>query len=307
MPFMKTVPTSLAVIIICAAMASNAKSDDEGLTPDKIIPYKEVPADQGPPLNLEVFLPEGRQASETRPAVVFFFGGGWTGGSPKQFYQQARDFADIGYVAISADYRTKKSHGTSPFECVADGKSAIRWMRQHANELGIDPDMIVAGGGSAGGHVAACTGVIEGRDEPGEDLSISSVPNVMILSNPVIDTTEKGYGANKFDEDQTTTLSPAHHVRKGLPPTLVVHGTADTTVPFENAERFAKSMNEAGNACVLVPFEGRQHGFFNGSFFRPNNGDDDYDAIMEKSLEFLAEQGYPVDGCGMLHRAGQQQ
>ena len=84
-------------------------------------------------------------------------------------------------VAISADYRVKSRNQTTPFECVKDGKSAIRWVRQHAAELGVDPDRIVAAGGSAGGHVAACTGVIEGINEDGEDAAIRSVPNAMIL------------------------------------------------------------------------------------------------------------------------------
>jgi acetyl esterase len=283
---------NIILALLAAVSLASAARAEETPAPDKTVPYKEVAGERGGPLHLDVFLPEGHQATDKRPAIVFFFGGGWTGGSTKQFYQQARDFAKLGWVAASADYRTAKSHGTTPFECVQDGKSAIRWMREHADELGIDGDKIVAAGGSAGGHVAACTGVIEGHDEPGEDLGISSVPNAMILSNPVIDTTEAGYGISKVGEGRKTEISPCHQVRKGLPPTMVVHGTADTTVPFENAERFTKLMNEAGNVCVLVPFEGKQHGFFNGSFFRARNGDGDYDIIMGKSLDFLSKQGF---------------
>lgn len=242
-------------------------------------------------LKMDLFEPEGLKATDQRPAIVFFFGGGWSGGSTKQFYQQAAAMAAEGLVAFSADYRVKGRNKTTPFECVKDGKSAIRWVRQHAAEFGVDPNRIVAAGGSAGGHVAACTGVIEGHEEDGEDLSISSVPNAMILDNPVLDTTEKGYGANRFKPENQTSLSPCHQVREGIVPTIVFHGTADKTVPFENAERFTTLMKEAGNECVLVPFEGKDHGFFNGSFFRPKNGDDDFDLIQKRSIDFLASHG----------------
>ncbi|MEO1994912.1 MAG: alpha/beta hydrolase [Planctomycetaceae bacterium] len=115
---------------------------------------------------------------------------------------------------MSADYRVIRKHKTTPFECVKDGKSAVRWIRQHAAELGVDPDRIVAAGGSAGGHVAAYTGVIQGHEEEGEDANISSLPDAMILYNPVIDTTEEGYGVSKVGQGKvvsTTQVGGLHH------------------------------------------------------------------------------------------------
>lgn len=275
------VASALSVGFVCPAHGAD-------FTPDRSVTYKSV---DGIELKMDVFEPEGLKANDHRPAIVFFFGGGWSGGSTKQFYQQAEAMAAQGMVAFSADYRVKSRNKTTPFECVKDGKSAIRWVRRHATEFGIDPDRIVAAGGSAGGHVAACTGVIEGHEEAGEDTSITSVPNAMILFNPVLDTTDQGYGARNFKPEQQTEISPCHHVRKGIVPTLVFHGTADKTVPFENAERFKSLMKEAGNECVLVPFEGKDHGFFNGSFFRKSNGDADYEATMQRSIEFLNAHG----------------
>ncbi|MDQ8181565.1 alpha/beta hydrolase fold domain-containing protein [Pelagicoccus sp. SDUM812005] len=252
-------------------------------------------------LELHVFTPPGHDSQDQRPAIVFFFGGGWNSGTPAQFYEQAQHLADLGMVAISADYRVKSRQGTSPFEAVADGKSAVRWIRQNAARLGIDPEQVIASGGSAGGHVAACTGVIAGYDEPGEDLSISSVPNAMVLFNPVIDTTEKGYGVSRVGEARKFEISPAHHVRPGIVPTLVFHGTADTTVPYENAERFARLMQEAGNDCELMPFEGKGHGFFNGKFFRPKSKDTSaYHQSMERTVSFLREYGYLPDANAPL-------
>lgn len=213
-------------------------------------------------LRLHVFEPVDREPGKPLPAIVFFFGGGWVGGSPKQFYPHCQYLATRGMVAMAAEYRVRSRHGTTPFECVADGKSAVRWIRANAKKLGVDPERIAAGGGSAGGHVAASTGTIEGHDEPGEDTTISSVPDALVLFNPVIDTTEKGYGASKLP-GRETEISPAHHVRKGIPPTIIFHGTTDKTVPFENVERFTRLMKEADNECTLVPFEGKGHGFFN--------------------------------------------
>jgi acetyl esterase/lipase len=191
-------------------------------------------------------------------------------------------------VAISAEYRVKSRHGTTPFECVADGKSAVRYLRQHADELGIDPDRLVAAGGSAGGHVAACTATIPGYDEEGEDISISSRPNALVLFNPVVDTTKLGYGANRFDGDPTV-LSPVHHVTAGLPPTIIFHGTADTTVPFENVERFSEKMHAAGNDCTLVPFQNKKHGFFNDGRDPDNRS---YNETVAQMDAFLRTRGF---------------
>jgi acetyl esterase/lipase len=277
------IAATLSFLLLCSSYAK------ESVSPDKEVVYKEIGQTE---LKLHIFNPVGHKLSDGRPAIIFFFGGGWKGGTPRQFYQQARSFADLGFVAVSADYRVSKRHNTTPFECVEDGKSAVRWIRQHAAEMGVDPDRIIAAGGSAGGHVAACTGVIQGHEGNGEDLSISSLPNAMILYNPVIDTTEKGYGIKKVGQDRKTEISPCHHVRRGIPPTLIFHGTADKTVPFENVERFTERMKDSGNICVLVPFEGKGHGAFNGSFFRPRNGDDDFNITMEKSIGFLTELGF---------------
>jgi acetyl esterase/lipase len=219
---------------------------------------------------------------------VFFFGGGWTGGNPRQFFPHCRHLASQGMVAVSAEYRVRSRHGTTPFECVADGKSAVRYMRSHAKELGIDPKRIAAAGGSAGGHVAACTATIQSYDEETENKSIASTPNALVLFNPVVDTTELGYGAKRFG-DNPTALSPVHHVREGLPPTIIFHGTADTTVPFENVERFCRKMREVGNTCTVIPFEGKKHGFFN---YDREEDHRSYNETVAHMDEFLRTHGF---------------
>lgn len=209
-------------------------------------------------LKLHVFEPAGHTAADKRAAAVFFFGGGWTGGNPAQFYAHCKYLASRGMWAASAEYRVKSRHGTSAFECVADGKSAVRYIRANAAKLGVDPKRIASGGGSAGGHVGACTGTIPALEEKGEDTSISSAPNAMLLFNPATNT----MWINRLGP-RRKEISPVHHVRKGICPTFLTHGTNDTTVPFANAKAFAEAMTKAGNRCEFLAYEGGSHGFFN--------------------------------------------
>ncbi|MEP2777595.1 MAG: alpha/beta hydrolase [Luteolibacter sp.] len=281
-------PILIALLAVLPTLAFAAD-----IAPDRSVVFKKFDETE---LKLHIFEPEGHQPTDRKPVIVFFFGGGWSGGTPTQFYQQAEELSEKGMVAISADYRVRSRNKTTPFEAVADAKSAIRWVRLHAKELGIDPDRIVASGGSAGGHVAACTGLIIGHENEDEDLSVSSVPNAMVLYNPVLDTTAKGYGKKSVTPEREEEISPCHHVKAGLPPTLVLHGTADSTVPFENAERFARLMKDAGNNCELIPFEGQEHGFFNSLFFRPNTKDlAPYEKAMKDTENFLSALGYLKD------------
>jgi len=242
-------------------------------------------------LSMSVRTPAGHKKTDKRPAIIFFHGGGWVCGKANQFTAQARAFSSRGFVAFSASYRVINRHKTTVYECVKDAKSAVRYVRTHAKELGIDPNRIIVGGGSAGGHIAACTAVIEGFEEEGEDQSVSSRANALVLFSPVLDTTEKGYGSDKMIKGKKTDLSPCHHVRKGLPPTIIFHGTRDTVVPPENAERFEKLMKEAGNICVRVPFEGRKHNFFNHPAFRKHNKIEDFEKSIKDAVKFLESVG----------------
>ena len=248
-------------------------------------------------LALSVFNPEGHQPSDQRAAIVFFFGGGWTSGSPGQFEQQCRYLASRGMVAITADYRVASRHQVKAAQCVADAKSAIRYVRAHAKELGVDPKRIAAGGGSAGGHIAGCTGTVPGLDEAGEDKAVSSVPDAMVLFNPALTLAAVdgndfgGFGARLPAERlgaEPVAISPTHNVKAGVPPTIVFHGKADSTVPFGTAEAFAAAMKKAGNRCEVAGFEGQKHGFFNCG-----RGDD---AMFRETLaqadKFLASLGW---------------
>jgi acetyl esterase/lipase len=216
-------------------------------------------------LRLHVFVPSADGPAQ-KPAVIFFFGGGWTNGNVGQFVPQSKHLSERGLLAIVADYRVFARHKTSPFEAMADAKSAIRWVRSHAKEWHVDPQRIAAAGGSSGGHIALSAGVFEAFDEPGEDKRVSSVPNALVLFNPAVDTTHATPPtlAARFG-GRGIEASPLHHIHRGIPPTVVFHGKADTTVPYADVERFCTESVKAGNQCQLFGYEGATHGFFNPS------------------------------------------
>jgi acetyl esterase len=239
--------------------------------------YKET---QGCFLRLKVYSPEGEK-EDLLPAVVFFFGGGWVGGTIDHFQPQSELAAEQGMIAITPDYRVSSRHHTTPFECVEDARDAISWVLRHAEELGIDRERIAVGGGSAGGHLALCTVLLP--PEVGQGPDVSGVPQAMVLFNPVCDTTDKGFGHESLGS-RMLELSPLHHIREGLPPALIFHGTADTTVPFRSASNFRDRMHAFGNECELIAYEGRGHGFFNPG--RPE-GDADHKDTKQKTVAFL--------------------
>jgi acetyl esterase len=240
------------------------------------------------PLYLYVLTPA--DVSSPRPAIVLFFGGGWVSGSTDQFADQARHFADHGLVSILVDYRVKSRDQSTPFDSVRDARSALRWVRGHAAELHVDPQKIVASGGSAGGHVAGATAILDGVDDPADDLRTSPAPNALVLFNPVLDTTETGYGAALIGS-HAIELSLTHHVKPGLPPIILFHGTSDHTVPFANAEEFTRRVQAAGGDCRLVPFAGADHGFFNSPTFRKGSSPERYQEILQDVDRFLSRLG----------------
>jgi acetyl esterase/lipase len=247
-------------------------------------------------LKLWIYTPERHKPGDNRPAIVFFFGGGWTSGTPKQFEPHCQYLASRGMVAMTADYRVASRHGVKAKDCVADAKSAVRWIRQNAESLGVDPDRVAAGGGSAGGHLAACTGIVPGFEESTEAAAVSSVPNALVLFNPALvlaavegqpPKSKRGNLGERMGVDPVQ-LSPYHHVKAEAPPAIIFHGKDDSTVPYRTAELFAEAMEKAGAKCKLIGYEGQGHGFFNHG--RRDNAM--YDRTVEAMDQFLTELRY---------------
>lgn len=213
------------------------------------------------PVRLHVFKPKDWKAGDKRPVFVWFFGGGWTHGTPVNAAGFAKWAADLGFVGVAPDYRVKERFGTSPLEAVADARAALRWVQDHAAELGIDPARVVVGGNSAGGHVALWTAIA--HTPPGSDAKEAPLyrPIAVLLTSAVSDTSlARGYTPSRFG-DKAEALSPVHQLDAKMPPMLVFHGDADTTVPQAQTLALRDKLVATGNVCEFVNVPGGTHNF----------------------------------------------
>lgn len=210
-------------------------------------------------LKLYVHYPPGWTKGDARPAIVFFFGGGWKSGSTDQFLPQAEYLAARGLVAVRADYRVSSRHKTTPDKCIEDAKSAVRWVRAHASQLGVDPERIIGSGGSAGGHLAAATALTPGYDAAEDDRSTSCVPDVLVLFNPALNFPEhsvkNGEGAELKD------FWPTPFLKSGAPPTIIFFGTGDEML--NQGREYVAKAREMGVRAELYTAAEQPHGFFN--------------------------------------------
>jgi acetyl esterase/lipase len=276
--------------ILCTLLALSsvalAKTEKLNLPGSRAEVYKHASGDD---LYAYIFEPAGHDAAkDKRAAIVFFFGGGWVSGTAAQFEQHARYLAERGMVAICADYRVKSRQKATPDQCVADGKSAIRWVRSNAARLGVDPDRIAAGGGSAGGHVAAAAGMCDGLDDPADAApKVSSKPNALVLFNPVYDNAPDGWG-HAAAKAWFPQISPAHNITKDDPPAVVFLGTKDALIPVATAEKFKAGMIAAGLKSDLHLYADQAHGFFN----ERKGGTQIFLDTIRKMDAFLVTLGY---------------
>jgi acetyl esterase/lipase len=188
------------------------------------------------------------------PGLIFIHGGGWKSGSKRDYKYYTLRFADRGYVAASIGYRFSQE---APFPAaVHDTKCAVRWMRENAAELGVDPDRIAVLGGSAGGYLAMMAGyssdVSELEGEGGHEVTSSAVKVVVNLYGPSDLTVPRAYNEEVVQEfmgklyaedpDLYASASPLHHLDKNDPPTFIFQGTIDQIVPVSQADALAEKL-----------------------------------------------------------------
>jgi acetyl esterase len=223
--------------------------------------YKEIGDTK---LELWIYKPADWRATDRRSAIVFYHGGGWRKGSPKAFSRQSAQLAGRGMVAISVQYRLTSQAGVTVVECVKDAKSAFRWVKAHAKELGIDGEKIAAGGGSAGGHLAATLATLDAINDENDDTRIGTRPAALVLFNPALRlNSPREQEATSPAAPSRAAVSPYEHVKRAHPPTIIFHGEADTTVPIKSAREYAAKVKSLGGACEVVGFADQQHAFFN--------------------------------------------
>jgi len=236
----------------------------------------------GGELRMFVHFPFDWKPTDRRAGIVFFFGGGWSGGSTDQFARHAAYLASRGMVAARADYRVKSRHHTTPHESVRDARSAMRWLRTHADLLGIDPDRLCAGGGSAGAHLAACTAIVDGVDELGDDLSVRCRPEALVLYNPV--TTFDAERIERFGlrAEGIKRICPLLNVTADTPPSILFYGSDDWLLP--DGQAYVEACRAAGLRADLQVTPDCGHGFF--------NHDPNFKPTLRAADVFLTELGY---------------
>lgn len=281
-------PLLLALTLPAVAQKAGKTKPTIKLTTEDVatkdIVYKTTPQGE---LKLHVFSPAGDfQAAVLRPCVVFFFGGGWKAGSYLQFVPQAEYLASRGIVAISADYRILSIHKTTPDKCVEDAKSAIRWVRGHSIELGIDPTKVIAAGGSAGGHLAACTALVSAYDAESDDKAISAKPNAMVLFNPAMNIAtlfkQRETGGSPITLEVAEAITPTSFVAKDTPPAILFFGTADKLKA--GGDEYVTKAKAHGVRAEMWTAADMPHGFFNKEPW--------IQVTAKKMDEFLASLGY---------------
>ena len=251
----------------------------DGYHPE-IVTYKQA---EPHALKLHIFQPSAPAAN--RPAILFFFGGGWRNGTPLQFYRECAYYASLGMVAVAADYRISSVNQTTPFESFDDAKDVMRWLREHATEYGIDPQRIAVAGASAGGQLAAALGTIPPRPE--DELKTDYRPNLLVLYYPVVDNSSRGYATEDMKK-RFMEISPLHNISVTTPPTLFILGTKDTHIPIETGKHFREEMSSKGVYCELHLIEGAGHPIFEYRKTLTEN----YYRIQQLTEAFLVKYGY---------------
>ncbi|WFB35836.1 alpha/beta hydrolase [Kiritimatiellota bacterium B12222] len=253
---------------------------DIASVPVATLVYKEV---DGRKLGLHIFEPpEG--LSSPRPCVLLIHSGGWTHGSPQKYFRIAKPLSEMGVVVAVMEYRfidetIQPSIGV--LDAVEDAQDAMRYLYAHTRELNIDPKRLLAVGGSAGAHLAAGLALFDDLSDANDPSAYR--PVALVLFNPVIDTSEVGYG-NRLLGDQWEKFSPLHQLKPGFPPTLIFHGTGDQVAPYEGSRAFAEKAEANGDICLLITNEGGDHGYYNQSPI--------FNETMDAIQSFCEEHGF---------------
>ncbi|QDT59730.1 Carboxylesterase NlhH [Stieleria bergensis] len=225
----------------------------------KVYVYKQV---DGVNREMEIYFPKGHDASkQTVPGIILFHGGGWGAGSRVAFSDQCDYFASRGMVAATVTYRlrTKEDRAKLPVGqstkrvCLPDVKSAIRWFKQHANELGVDPDRIVAGGGSAGGHLCLLGTTNPGLNDPSDPQGIDTSVAAYVLFNPALSKSD----AKDPDVDFM------QHLKSDFGPAIVFFGSEDKWLRNGWMPAAAKMKSLGVTSVEMQIAQGQTHAFFN--------------------------------------------
>lgn len=287
-----TMKSIFVPFVISLCFGFNLFSQESDIFRDTLI-YKNVMDEE---LKAYIFYPSNANSGKSFPAIASFHGGGWAYGNPSEFFGACKRYARKGFVTFSFQYRLSiNDDGTvphpeiTPVECVKDARTAMRWLKENAEKLKIDPEKIIVSGQSAGGQLALSTALAEDVNESSDNLEIDPTPAAFILYSSNVNTVEAWADMLLADRrDEIWSISPQHTLKPGLPPAIEFHGTGDPTVNYWIVDHFMESTRALGNYFELIPLEGREH------YLGPEN--EKYatyfdEEIMERTDEFLNKFG----------------
>lgn len=291
-----TLLTALLLAPLAALHAADTDKSAYKTPPGKSYVYKQS---GGKLQSLEVYFPANHDIAKRVPGILLFHGGGWSGGDLDQFRHACQYYASRGLVAATANYRTlSKAEDTKPdgvsqkmLVCITDAKSAIRWIKLHAAELGIDPNRLIVGGGSAGGHISILATINPGLNDPQDPPGIDTSVAAYVEFNPAIKEDTKTEGADAPGDKRKALIDSK------TPPDAVPFGFATASMApgihfFGSGDGYRKGALELqaklatlGNHDLEIWFApGQSHGFFN----QPPWGD----VTLAESDRWLVAHGF---------------
>jgi acetyl esterase/lipase len=256
--------------LLCVSMfasAQNPAPDKSNDSPQSdsvkssIISGVTYAAPDGTPLVADIYEPKGKGPF---PGIVFIHGGGWRTGDRQQLRKQAQYMAERGMVGMAIEYRLAPAH---PFPAaLEDSKAAVVWLREHAKQYHVDKRKIAAIGSSAGGHLAAMLGVesASGKDKKADVQAVVAFNGIFDFEAMPPSTMVSDFLSKPCAEDLTVCkeASPIDHVHPSEPPFLILHGTADKTAPFSQAQAFVDKLKAEGNVAEIFVADGAPHTFW---------------------------------------------
>lgn len=224
-------------------------------------------------LKLDVYKPKTSKRP-AHPAMVFFHGGGWRGGSKESYSLRVLPWLELGWVVFNVEYRLS-AVAPAPAS-VEDARCALRFVTTNAAKYSVDPDRIVVSGQSAGGHLALMTGLAVNDKSfdtncPGASLRVAAIINWFGITDvaDLLTGDNRTEFANAWigpaqlnDKELIARVSPLSHVSESSPPIITIHGDKDPLVPFEHAIRLHKLLDASGITNELVTIKGGDHGDF---------------------------------------------
>jgi alpha-L-fucosidase 2 len=278
------IPT-LLLLSLCVAVVARA-----GLQTD--IEYGLA---DGESLKLDAYVPDG---AGPFPAVILVHGGGWNGGDksggPQKGYMapMQEPLQRAGFAWFSINYRLTPKH---PYPaCIEDVETAIRWVKSHAAEYHLDPQRIALSGESAGGHLVALAAV-----QMKDDTRLAAIVpfyglfdmTQRVKPGELLDSTMARLFASAVADEKTMAVaraaSPLFAVKAGLPPFLLVHGSVDQSVPYQQSVEMQQRLRAVGVPCDLMTIEGGVHGMLYWDKVAPDYKDRVI-AWLEKTLGVAA-------------------